>query len=69
MLSASSTSYVKWWVDVSYVVHLDMRSRAGEEDLSLGRGSIFPKSSKQKLNWISSSEAKLVAASKMLSHT
>ena len=65
ILSASSTSCVKWWVDASYGVHPDMRSHTGGS-LSLGRGSIYSKSSKQKLNSKSSTEAELIAASEVL---
>ena len=56
---------VKWWVDASFTVHLDMRSHTGGT-MSLGTGAIFSCSSKQKLNTKSSTEAELVGANDML---
>ena len=50
----------KWWVDSSYVVHPDMRSHSGIY-MTLGRGTTYSTSSKQKLNTKSSIEAELVA--------
>ena len=64
-LSADSMSSVKWWVDASYGVHNDMRSHTGG-CMMIGRGALFSKSSKQKLNSKSSTEAELIAASEVL---
>ena len=50
----------KWWVDSSYAVHPDMRSHSGIF-MTLGKGTVYSKSSKQKLNTKSSKEAELVA--------
>ena len=50
---------INWWVDASFAVHPDMRSHTGAT-ASLGRGSIFSKSSKQKINTRSSTEAEVV---------
>ena len=55
-LSADSMSSVKWWVDASYGVHNDMRSNTGG-CMMIGRGALFIKSSKRKLNSKSSTEA------------
>ena len=63
--SAESMSSVKWWVDTSYGVHQDMKSHAGGS-LSLGRGVLFSKSTKQKLNSKSSTEAELATSSEVL---
>ena len=60
-LSAQGTSIVKWWADAAYGVHTNLRSHTGGA-LSLGRGVIKSKSSKQKLNTKSSTEAELVGA-------
>ena len=58
------TPIVKWWVDASYAVHHDMKSHTGAV-MSLGQGGVYSKSSKQRLNTKSSTEAELVAASDM----
>ena len=60
-LSVSSTTIVKWWVDAAYAVHENMRSHSGGA-MSMGQGVIKSKSSKQKLNTKSSTEAELVGA-------
>jgi KUP system potassium uptake protein len=52
-------------VDASYAVHDDMKSHTGGA-ISFGRGTIMTKSSKQKLNTKSSTEAELVGASDYL---
>ena len=49
-----------WWVDASYAVHKDMRSHTGGT-LSLGKGSVYSTSTRQKINTKSSTEAELVA--------
>lgn len=53
------------WVNASYAVHPDMCSHTGGA-MSLGRGCILYKSTKQKLNTKSSTEAKFVGASDYL---
>ena len=63
-LSVESTTSVKWWEDASYGVHQDMKSHTGGS-LSLGRGVLFSKSTKQKLNSKSSTEAELIASSEV----
>ena len=50
----------KWWVDSSYEVLLDMRSHGGIY-MTLGKGTTYSTSSKQKLNMKCSMEAELVA--------
>ena len=61
-LAGLSTAIIKWWIDASYGVHDNMRSHTGTT-MSLGRGSIYSRSVKQKLNTKSSTEADLVGAS------
>jgi hypothetical protein len=58
-LEADDTHIVKWWVDASFAVHRDMRSHTGGT-MSLGKGSVYFSSTRQKLNTKSSSEAELV---------
>jgi hypothetical protein len=50
------------WVDASFAVHQDMRSHTGAV-LGLGKGPFWAKSSVQKLNSKSSTEAELIGAS------
>ena len=53
------------WVDAAYAVHPDMRSQTGG-CMSYGQGIIHGKSTKQKLNTKSSTEAELVGISEYL---
>ena len=48
-----------WWIDVSFTVHPNCHSHTGAI-LSIGKGTIYSMSSKQKLNTWSSKEAELV---------
>jgi hypothetical protein len=50
---------VKWWIDASFAVHPDMRSHTGNT-MSLGKGSVYSTSKKQRINTKSSTEAELV---------
>ena len=59
---------MRTWVDAAYAVHTDMRSHTGGM-ISFGRGGIACKSTKQKLNTKSSTEAKFVGASDYLPKT
>jgi hypothetical protein len=59
---------VRTWVDASYAVHPDMKSHTGGV-MSFGVGGLLCKSSKQKLNTKSSTEAELVGASDYLPNT
>jgi len=68
IIGADCLTVLKTWVDASYGVHPDMKSHTGGV-LSLGRGVIMSKSSKQKLNTKSSTEAELVGASDYLPNT
>jgi len=57
--------YMKCWVDAAYAVHPDMKSHTGGS-ISLGHGTLSNKSSTQKLNTKSSTEAELVGVSEYL---
>jgi hypothetical protein len=59
-LEADDLQVIKWWVDASFAVHPDMKSHTGAT-MSLGKGSIYSVSTRQKLNTKSSAEAELVA--------
>ena len=64
-LSADEMHVTKWWADSSFGVHDDLKSHSGLLG-TLGRGAIFAKSSGQRLNTISSTEAEIVASSEVL---
>ena len=68
ILGADNLGTVYTWVDASYAVHRDMRSHTGGV-ISFGTGGILCKSSKQKLNTKSSTEAELIGASDYLPNT
>jgi hypothetical protein len=59
MLEADDTHVIKWWVDAAFAVHKDMRSQTGVT-MSMGKGSVYASSIRQKLNMQSSTEAELV---------
>jgi len=67
-IGADTMGVLQTWVDASYGVHADMRSHTGGL-MSFGLGAVCCKSSKQKLNTKSSTEAELVGASDYLPHT
>jgi hypothetical protein len=61
-LGADNMTTMDTWVDASYAVHADMKSHTGGAIL-LERGAAMSKSSKQKLNTKSSTQAEVVGAS------
>jgi hypothetical protein len=58
-LEADAMHLVKWWVGASFAVHHDMKSHMGVT-MSLGKGSVYSTSVRQKLSTKSSTEAELV---------
>lgn len=58
ILKLYESGIVEWWVDASFSVHEDMRSRT-DMHLRLGVSSIYGASLKQKINTISSTETEL----------
>jgi hypothetical protein len=62
VLEANKALAVYAWVDASYGVHADFKSHTGCV-IGIGKGPIYAKSSTQKLNTKSSSEAELVGVS------
>jgi hypothetical protein len=65
IIGADSLVQMKTWVDASHAVHADMKSHTGGAT-SFGTRAAMSKSSKQKLNTKSSTEAELVGASDCL---
>ena len=53
------------WVDISHAIHENMRGHTGGT-MSMGRGALHNKSSKQKLNTRSTTESELVGVSEYL---
>ena len=64
-LETKSLNSIKWWIDASYGVHPDMRSHTGGT-MTLGKGSVYSSSIRQKLNTRSSTEAELVGVNDMM---
>ena len=64
-LSVKFMNSIKWWIDALYRVRQDVKSHT-DGSLSLGRGVLFSKSTKQKLNSKSSTEAELATSSEVL---
>jgi hypothetical protein len=64
-LSADNLNVTKWWVDVSYAVHPDMKSHTGG-CMSMGTGAAYSASKKQKLNTKSTTESELVGMDDVL---
>ena len=65
ILGASSLKRLLTWVDAAYAVYKNMRSQTGGA-MSLGYGIVQGRSSKQKINTKSSTEAELVGVSEFL---
>jgi hypothetical protein len=65
-LEGDDTHVIKWWVDAAFAVHGDMRSQTGMT-MSLGKGSVYASSVRQKLNTRSSTEAELVGVNDAMS--
>jgi len=68
ILGADSLAESKLWVYAANAVHDDMKSHTGGA-ISSGRGAIMCKSTKQKLNTKSSTEAEVVGSSDYLPNT
>ena len=58
-LGLQNDGAMTWWVDASYAVHNDMKGHPGGT-MSLGHGSIYSSSTKQKLVSRSSTDAELI---------
>ena len=65
IIGANGVEDLMTWVDAAYAVHPNMRSHTGG-CMSFGLGTIHARSSKQKLNTKSSTEAELVGVSDYL---
>ena len=61
------TGTIKWYIDVAYAVHPDMRSHTGAI-MTLGKGAVTSVSSKQKVNARNSTEAELIGIDGIISN-
>ena len=64
-LQADETNLLQWWVDAAYATHPDMKGHTGTT-FTMGHGSIYSNSLKQKLVARSSTEAELVGVHDIL---
>ncbi len=62
---ASDDKGVRWHVDAAFAVHVDFKSHTGGS-MTVGRGAALVKSSKQKINSKSSTEAEIIAVDDVL---
>ena len=65
MIGARDLKTLLTWIDAAYAVHPDMRGQTGGT-MSLGTGVVHGRSSKQKLNAKSSTEAEIIGVSEYL---
>ena len=65
ILSIDKSGNIKWYVDASFAVHKDMRSRTGGF-MTMGTGGAYVESSKTKLNTKISTEDELVKVDDVL---
>ena len=64
-LMSDKLNIIKWFVDASHHVHPDFRSHTGST-MTIGKGSPYSTSIKQKLNTKSSTESELVAVDDLM---
>ncbi|MDG7001629.1 MAG: hypothetical protein JRN15_21230, partial [Nitrososphaerota archaeon] len=67
-LCGDGSGTIRWWVDASYAVHADMKGHTGGT-LSLGRGSVYSTSTKQKLVARSSTESEVIGVHDVMPQT
>ena len=64
-LQADEANLLQWWVDAAYATHPDMKGHTGAT-FTMGHGSIYSNSLKQKLVTRSSTEAELIGVHDIL---
>ena len=65
VLGKDASDSVRWWIDASYAVHLNMQGHTGAT-MSMGNGSIYSGSWKQKMVTRSSTESEVVGVHDVL---
>ena len=58
VLGKDTSDSIRWWIDASFAIHPDMRGHTGAT-MSMGKGSVFRGSWKQKLVTQSSTESEV----------
>jgi len=66
ILTMGGSGKIRWHVDAAFAVHNDMKSHTGAT-MTMGQGATSSKSSKQKLNTKSSTEAEFVGVDDVMS--
>jgi hypothetical protein len=64
-LEASDVRIIKWHIDAAFAVHPDMKGHTGG-NMTLGKGSVYGTSTRQKINTRSSTEAELVGVNDVM---
>jgi hypothetical protein len=64
-LTAGGSNEIHWWVDASFAVHTDMKGHTGGT-MSLGKGSVYSTSTKQRLVSRSSTESEVIGVHDVL---
>ncbi len=64
-LEADDMKIMKWYIDASYAVHKDMKGHTGG-GMTMGKGSVYNRSTKQKINTKSSTETEVVGVDDIL---
>ena len=64
-LEADKINVLKWYIDASYSVHNDMKGHTGGA-MTMGKGAIYNRSTKQKINTKSSTETEIVGVDDIL---
>lgn len=64
-LQGDGSGVLRWWVDASFAVHPDMKGHTGGT-LSMGKGSIYSTSTKQKMVARSSTESEVIGVHDVL---
>ena len=67
-LRANDDGIIRWWIDASYTVHDDMKGHTGAT-LSLGKGSVYSGSWKQRFVARSSTKSELIGVYDVLLQT
>jgi hypothetical protein len=64
-LEANNMRVIKWHIDAAFAVHPDMKGHTGGS-MTLGKGSVYGTSTRQKINSRSSTEAELVGVNDVM---
>ena len=64
-LEADALNLLKWFIDASFAVHQDMKGHTGG-GLTMGKGAIYNRSTKQKINAKSSTETEVIGVDDIL---